>query len=136
MALRWQLPDACRDARWVSRATGFDSAIDDISDVFTCGVHLWYSRRMMRAFVGVVGPYGLESFHPEYGQELQFLERAVARRNRGDACCFWAVTSELVASRVRAELSCGWPMDALFTLQTFANDFGCLPPPDHTESCS
>ena len=82
---------------------------------------------MMKSYVGLVGPHGIERFYPEDPTTVRFLWRR-SQRQKGRVACVWAVLASEAAEFIQMELALGWKREALDHLQQHARDYGFIVP--------
>ncbi len=85
---------------------------------------------MRKAYVGIVGPRGLEAFHPEDDRTAQAFARRVAAGQDPRSFCLWAVLPDDAARIACRQLRRGETLAALFTLDRSAERVGRLLPPE------
>ena len=83
---------------------------------------------MLKSYVGIANPHGLECFLPEHDHVVRFLTLRALRHRRRRSVCFWAVVNEEVAHHVERELAEGYRADALFALGALATELGLILP--------
>ncbi len=83
---------------------------------------------MMKSYVGIVSPLGIERFYPEDPATVRFLWRRVQRQKNGRVACVWAVLASEAAELIQMELALGWKREALDHLQQHARDYGFIVP--------
>lgn len=85
---------------------------------------------MLKSYVGIAGPDGLELFESENDHVLRFLLRRAYRSKLTRTVGFWAVMDEAIGEAVRSLLLCGRRFDALLIIQTLAAETGAFCPED------
>jgi len=82
---------------------------------------------MLKSYVGLASPCGLEDFVPEHDLSVSVL---VARARRGRSVCCWAVLPDDEALEVGQRLAAGEPAAALAHLEATAQEVGQIFPSD------
>jgi hypothetical protein len=83
---------------------------------------------MLKSFVGIATPLGLEVFVPEHEHVVRFLTRRVCREALRRAVCYWVVLSEDAALEVQRQMELGEPYAALVLLDQAATEVGPILP--------
>jgi hypothetical protein len=84
---------------------------------------------MLKSYVGIASPSGLEAFLPERRRTVRALVERVRRRQ---AVCYWAVLPDTAAAEVERHLERGDRKSALFLLDRAATQAGPILPSDPT----
>jgi hypothetical protein len=82
---------------------------------------------MLKSYVGIASPSGLETFLPERGRTVRAL---VERARRRQAVCYWAVLPDTAAAEVERHLEHGDRESALLLLDRVATQAGPILPSD------
>jgi len=87
---------------------------------------------MLNAYLGIVGPSGLDFMVPEHEHTLMFLMLRLARRARRGEYGVWIVLPQEAADDVAWLLGAGECREALRWAQLAARDIGVLMPEHKT----
>jgi len=87
-----------------------------------------YGWSMLNAYLGIVGPHGLDLMVPEHAHTLVFLMRRLARRERRGEYGVWIVLPQEFAADIAWLMEAGEFREALRWVQLAARDFGVLLP--------
>jgi hypothetical protein len=85
---------------------------------------------MRKAYVGILGPRGLEAFHPEDDFTAHAFARRVAAGQDPRSVCLWAVLPDDAARTACRQIRCGDTLAALSTLDSSAECVGRVLPPE------
>jgi hypothetical protein len=85
---------------------------------------------MRKAYVGIIGPRGLEVFHPEDDCTADALARRVAAGQDPRSVCLWAVLPDDAARTACRQISRGETLAPLATIDRTAECVGRVLPPE------
>jgi hypothetical protein len=85
---------------------------------------------MLKAYIGIAGPHGLEAFRPEDDRTAQAFARRIATGRDSRSVCLWAVLPDTAAREACRQIRRGEMLAALFTLDRSAACVGRVLPPD------
>ena len=85
---------------------------------------------MLKAYVGIAGPNGLEAFRPEDDRTAHAFARRVAAGRDPRSVCVWAVLSDRDAREACRHIRRGDMLAALATLDRSAACVGRVLPPE------
>jgi hypothetical protein len=88
--------------------------------VLPFAIESWYDSQMVKAYVAIVNPHGLEAFFPDADCIASAVLPGPVNRRAGQRVMLWAAVTDDVAAQIREYIRLGDRHQALLHLDTLA----------------